>query len=102
MGRRRKRRKVVAYRPKRTIPNVFQCPYCGKIAITIESGKSENREKHAIIKCGNCGLQAEMNVPTLFQNVDIYGKFLDGFYSNTLNYTFIKASEEKSETEEAM
>ncbi|OYT55820.1 MAG: hypothetical protein B6U76_05030 [Desulfurococcales archaeon ex4484_217_2] len=95
MGRRRKKRKLIARRPKKTIPNVFQCPNCGKIAVTVELDKPVNGIKHAVIKCGNCGLYAEMDVPELFHNVDVYGRFLDGFYSGTLEYRFLTSSEEE-------
>ncbi len=98
MGRRRKKRKLVARRPRKTIPSVFQCPNCGKIAITVELNKPTNGVKHAIVRCGNCGLYAEMDVPEIFQNVDVYGRFLDGFYSGTLEYDFITpVKEEKTE-----
>ncbi|RLG75021.1 MAG: hypothetical protein DRO23_05060 [Thermoprotei archaeon] len=99
MGRRRKKRKLVARRPRKTIPSVFQCPNCGKIAITVELNKPANGVKHAIVRCGNCGLYAEMDVPEIFQNVDVYGRFLDGFYSGTLEYDFITPVKEE-ETEE--
>lgn len=99
MGRRRKKRRLIARRPKKTIPSVFQCPNCGKIAITVELNKpTTGGVKHAVVKCGNCGLYTEMNVPEIFQNVDVYGIFLDRFYSGTLKYSFITpAEEEKTE-----
>lgn len=99
MGRRRKKRKLIARRPRKTIPNVFQCPNCGKMAITVKLNKLINGVKHAIVRCGNCGLYAEMDVPEIFQNVDVYGRFLDGFYSGTLEYNFITPVEEEK-TEE--
>ena len=40
-----------------------------------------------------------MDVPEIFQNVDVYGRFLDGFYSGTLEYDFITPVKEE-ETEE--
>jgi len=99
MGRRRKKRKLIARRPKKTIPNIFQCPNCGKTSILIELSKPENGVKHAVVKCGYCGLYAELDVPELFQNVDVYAKFLDGFYSGTLEYKFISKSKEEAEGE---
>jgi len=101
MGRRRKKRKLVARRPKKTIPNIFQCPNCGKTSILIELSKPENGVKHAIIKCGYCGLFAELDVPELFQSVDAYAKFLDGFYSGTLKYSFVETKEAGGEVAEA-
>ena len=75
MGRRR--RKVIRM-PKKRIPKVFLCPRCGKEAIKIDIRKdSEN----AVVKCGSCGLIVEMPKKKPFEEVDIYCRFIDNYYS---------------------
>ncbi len=81
MGRRRKRRKKLIIR-RPTMPTVFRCPNCEAETLTIEIDKKQQNEMgyyKAIIRCGNCGLYAEMWVPPIFQPVDVYSKFLDAF-----------------------
>ncbi len=98
MGRRRKRRKIQIRRPLRTLPKIFQCPNCGVKAVTIELDKNT---KKAVIRCGNCKLYAELEVPSAFHEVDVYAKFLDLFYEGSLEYTFLEGEEveEAKETE---
>lgn len=90
MGRRRKRRKIQIRRPLRTLPKIFQCPNCGVKAVTIELDKNT---KKAIIRCGNCKLYTELEVPSAFHEVDAYAKFLDLFYEGSLEYTFLEGGE---------
>ncbi len=97
MGRRRKRRKIQIRRPLRTLPKIFQCPNCGVKAVTIELDKET---KKAVIRCGNCKLYAELEVPSAFHEVDVYAKFLDSFYEGTLEYKFIEEEEGVEETKE--
>lgn len=98
MGRRRKRRKIQIRRPLRTLPKIFQCPNCGVKAVTIELYKDTKR---ATIRCGNCKLYTELEVPSAFHEVDVYAKFLDLFYEGSLEYTFLEGGEveETKETE---
>ncbi|MDT7875974.1 transcription elongation factor [Sulfolobus sp. SCGC AB-777_L09] len=89
MGGRRKRRKQLLLRPKPKIPKVFECPRCGKVAvtITIKDGKAK-------IQCGNCGLCSEFEVPSVFDEANVYGKFIDMYFENKLEPC---KEEEKSE-----
>ena len=96
MGRRRKKtRKIV--RTRRTIPSIFQCPHCGSQTLTI----SVNRVKgKAVARCGHCGFYAEVDVPPIYQAVDVYGLIVDLYNKGTLNYTITPPEEEEHEVEE--
>jgi len=95
MGGRRKRRKQLLLRPKPKIPNTFECPRCGKVAITIEI-----KNGIAKVKCGNCGLEDEFEVPPIFDAANAYGKFIDRYYEGKVGMKEKKNEEsEKNETE---
>ncbi len=85
MGRRRKKRKPVR-RVVRRIPKVFQCPRCGQMNVTIELNRIDAANSRATIRCGSCELRAELIVPSIFQPVDVYGKFIDYYHSGELEY----------------
>jgi transcription elongation factor Elf1 len=72
---RRKRRVVKVV--KRKLPNVFECPKCGETSVKITLSKSSNT---AIIQCGSCGLKETIEIPSNFEAVDAYCKFVDNFY----------------------
>lgn len=79
----KKYKKKLPIKPPKRIPMVFQCPRCGKKTIKIERNEKENR---ANIMCGNCGLKVEMTaIPSIFTNIDVYGKFIDIYYSKEIN-----------------
>ncbi|WP_048192148.1 zinc-binding protein [Pyrolobus fumarii] len=98
MGRRRKRRKKLIIR-RPTMPSAFRCPNCEAETLVVEINKKEVDQNtgyyKAIIKCGTCGLQAEMWVPPIFQPVDVYSKFLDGFLEGKIEYKILKSGEER-------
>lgn len=99
MGRRRRKyRKPQLLRPQRTLPTVFECPHCGARALTVEINRKKRNEQGqvlAVIRCGNCGLYAEMWVPEIYQPVDVYSKFLDAYLEGTIEYKFTKEGGEK-------
>jgi len=97
VGRRRKKyRKRLLLRPQRRLPTIFDCPNCGArmVSVTIDKKKrNEEGKVLAIVTCGKCGLYAEMWVPAIYEPVDVYSKFLDGFLEGTIEYKFVKEGE---------
>jgi len=97
--RRRKFRKPLLTRPLRTLPTIFECPHCGARAVSVDIRKNERNEQglvHAIIRCGNCGLYAEMWVPEIYHPVDVYSKFLDAYLEGRIEYKFVKEEKKVS------
>ncbi len=94
MGRRRKKYKKVVKRMKK-IPDIFQCPHCSMRTLTIKFSKSPiPGYKIAKITCGSCGLYAEMQVPELYEAVDVYAKFIDKFESGEIEVEYRKVEKE--------
>jgi len=88
MGRRRKKYKRVVKKVPR-IPSIFQCPHCSSRSLSVKFEKSEiPGYKLAIITCGNCKLYYEMQVPELYEGVDVYAKFLDQYESGEIKPEF--------------
>lgn len=85
-GRRKKRYKIVKVKPK--IPKTFECPRCGRISISIDI-----KDGIAKISCGNCGLYTEIEVPSVYDEANAYGKFIDLYYEGKLD---IKERKEES------
>lgn len=81
MGR-RKRKKVV-YKPVRKLPKVFSCPNCGHK--TIKTRIEKNKSK-AMVICGFCGLEQEVDASQLTEPVDAFGDFID-IYFKSQEYT---------------
>jgi len=106
MGRRsRKRYKKIVPR-RRKLPNVFQCPSCGlpTLIIDMTTYRDDNgaEKKRAIIKCMNpkCGLRAELdNLPTLYEAVDAYSKFLDLLDKGEIEVRYERSNEGEGESE---
>ncbi|MFQ6085863.1 MAG: hypothetical protein ACE5OY_06350 [Candidatus Bathyarchaeia archaeon] len=74
---RRKRRKVAKPLRKR-LPQVFQCPVCGKNSLSVRVGKSEGA-KVAAISCGSCGINDSVEILPVQTIVDAYCAFTDKF-----------------------
>ncbi|AEB96134.1 MAG: transcription elongation factor [Metallosphaera sp.] len=82
-GKRKKRTKIVKVKPK--LPKTFECPRCGKIAVTIKFDKNHEGPKSAHIKCGSCGLETEIHdLPPIYDEANAYGRFLDLYLEGTL------------------
>jgi len=99
MARRRKKRKIIKKVVK--TPLVFQCPSCGSNALSIVFKKEDSGRK-AIISCSRCGLYYEYsNVPSIYQTVDVYNKFIDLFEEGKIKveYKPVAGVEESIEEE---
>lgn len=87
MGRRR-RRKVKRMRRARKVTSLkyFQCPICGQPTLTIDFEKIEDKPgyKRAVVKCGNCGLYLELEVPEILDRIDVYNRVVDMAYEGKL------------------
>jgi len=81
MGRRRS--KVIRLQKKK-LPDFFLCPNCGRDSIKVII---ENEAPLAVIFCGNCNLNYEIEIKPGDMPVDIYCKFTDIFYSSLRNIT---------------
>jgi transcription elongation factor Elf1 len=75
MGRRR--RKVVKI-VRRTLPELYLCPRCGKN--TVKATVDKKRDQ-AIVVCSNCGLNAAFQYTSQMGEVDAYCRFVDEFYA---------------------
>jgi transcription elongation factor Elf1 len=80
MGGRKRRRKVVKRVPKR-VPKVFNCPSCDSRSVTVEL---DDKRGVAFIHCGTCGLQAEIEVPKVFEVVHAFNRFVDLYYEGKI------------------
>jgi transcription elongation factor Elf1 len=76
MGRRR--RKVIK-RVQRRIPSLFTCPSCGNRSVRIALDRDHNE---ASVKCGICGINVKLGISRLSEQEDVYGKFIDMYYSS--------------------
>jgi transcription elongation factor Elf1 len=93
VGRRRKKNKRAVKRIKK-IPDIFQCPHCSQKSLVIKFEKSGiPGYKIAKIMCGSCGLYYEMQVPELYEPVDVYAEFLDKYENGEIKPEFRKPVE---------
>jgi transcription elongation factor Elf1 len=96
MARRRKKYRKIPLRPRPVMPTIYECPNCGSRMLSVTLDKKSRNEQgliKAVVRCGSCGLYAEMWVPEIYQLVDVYSKFLDGFLEGKVEYTFTKVEE---------
>ena len=78
MGRRRKQ---VVKIVKRTLPELYLCPSCGKN--TVKSTVNKDKGRAAVI-CSSCRLKSVFTVLDKMAEVDAYCKFVDEFYSRSV------------------
>ncbi|MCS7110397.1 MAG: hypothetical protein NZ956_02880 [Candidatus Caldarchaeum sp.] len=69
----RKRRKIIK-KTARPFPNVYSCPLCGAVAVTVVHEKGS---EIASVTCGNCRTSAEVPWYPAYSNVDAYTKWYD-------------------------
>ncbi|MCS6768903.1 MAG: hypothetical protein NZ570_00485 [Candidatus Caldarchaeum sp.] len=69
----RKRRKIIKKTPK-PFPNIFSCPLCGAMAVTV---KHEKGGDTAQVVCGNCKASADVPWYPAYSVVDAYTKWYD-------------------------
>ncbi len=74
MGRRR--RKVVKI-VRRTLPELYLCPQCGKNTVKATINKKKVR---AVVICSNCSLSKAFEYTPQMAEVDAYCRYVDDFY----------------------
>lgn len=78
MARRKRRKKIGVVRRVKRPARYFICPVCHQPTLTIDFRKSENPgTKLAVVRCGSCGLHLELEVPEVYERVDVYGLVVD-------------------------
>ncbi|AWR99465.1 transcription elongation factor [Metallosphaera hakonensis] len=98
-GKRKKRTKIVKVKPK--LPKTFECPRCGKIAMTIKIDKVDSGPRTAHIKCGNCGLCTDIDeVRPIDDEANVYGRFLDDYLEGKLEIKDCRESENENHEDE--
>ncbi len=108
MGRRRRKKiKRVRRTRKLTSMRYFECPICGQPTLTIDFERLKDKPgfKKAIVKCGSCGLYLELEVPELYERIDVYNKVVDMAYEGKLGEAQAggeEASESSDELAEAL
>lgn len=74
MGRRRKQ---VVKIVRRTLPELYLCPRCGKNTVKASINKSTSM---ATVICSSCSLRSSFAAKTNMVSVDAYCIFVDHFY----------------------
>jgi transcription elongation factor Elf1 len=90
----RKRRKLVPVRQKPKLPKTFECPRCGKVSIAIKIKDGIGK-----VNCGSCGLSTEIEVPPVFGQVDVYGRFIDLYTEGKVEISGGEKIEDEGESE---
>ena len=75
MGRRRKQ---VVKIVRRTLPELYLCPRCGKNTVKAGINKSEGK---ATVICSSCSLRSTFPATSNMVSVDAYCEFVDQFYA---------------------
>lgn len=76
MGRRR--RKIIKI-PKKKLPKVFKCVYCGAVAVRVTMSEGGSK---AVVRCASCGVESVVELPQGFGPVDAYSMWVDEFYKH--------------------
>jgi len=91
VGRRKKRRTLrTVHWSRRKPPKTFQCPECGSVSISVKI-EEKGDTRIAYIACSNpkCRLRSIVrNLSYLAQPVDVYGKFIDEYFSGSAEMWF--------------
>ncbi|UCH57899.1 MAG: hypothetical protein JSV18_03070 [Candidatus Bathyarchaeota archaeon] len=74
MGRRRKQ---VVKIVRKTLPELYLCPRCGKNTVKATVNKARER---AVVICSSCGLNSSFKASPNMKEVDAYCRFVDGYY----------------------
>ena len=74
MGRRRRKEAKIV---KKTLPEFYPCPRCGKNTAKATVNKKTGR---IVVMCGNCNLRASMEAPPDTMEIDAYNIFVDNYY----------------------
>ncbi len=75
MGRRRRKVEKVV---RRTLPELFLCPRCGKNTVKATINKKKG---YAVVVCSNCSLNESFQYTPQMAEVDAYCRFVDSFYA---------------------
>jgi transcription elongation factor Elf1 len=82
---RRRRKRIKQVRRVRRPSRYFQCPRCGAMTLTIDFKKLDSADhKLAIARCGTCHLYCELEVPAVYDRVDVYNRISDLAYEGRL------------------
>ena len=74
MGRRRKQ---VVKTLRRSLPELYLCPRCGKNTVKASILTSEGK---ATVKCSSCSLRTSLKATGNMGSVDAYCTFVDQYY----------------------
>jgi len=78
---RRRRKRIKQVRRVRRPSRYFQCPRCGAMTLTIDFKKLNSADhKLAIARCGTCHLYCELEVPAVYDRIDVYNRISDLAY----------------------
>ncbi|GAB6147726.1 hypothetical protein [Stetteria hydrogenophila] len=101
MARRRRRRKLGVVRRVKKPARYFTCPVCHKFTLTIDFKKSDKPgTKIAVVRCGSCGLNLNLEVPEVYEAVDVYGLVVDKVHSGEIEAAEAEGGELEAENVE--
>jgi transcription elongation factor Elf1 len=75
LGRRRKKAVRIL---RRTLPELYLCPRCGKNTV---KSTVYRKQRRAVVICSNCGLKQGFECTPNMAEVDAYCAFVDAYYS---------------------